>query len=82
MEITELKKRINGMFRACTDMVKTDPSEIAQEKIDNAYNSALINVLLLLEESKCDHDWYEIPETQNKGKWKLCKKCKDWLNYE
>jgi hypothetical protein len=78
----DLIKKINGMFRVCNDMVKTEHSDIEQEKIDNAYNLALTNVLKLLEpEIKCEHDWYSIPNyDENKGFWEICIKCKLWKN--
>lgn len=50
----ELAKRINGMFKVCTDMVKTDPFEILTEQLDDAYNRALIDVLLLIKPVKCE----------------------------
>jgi len=74
----DLIKKINGMFRVCTDMVKTDPKDIEQEKIDDAYNLALTNVLKLLkQENDCEHDWFHINDDL-KGNWDVCKKCKCW----
>ena len=73
-----LIKKINGMFRVCTDMVKIDPKDIEQEKIDDAYNLALTNVLKLLKnDNDCEHDWFHIKD-ELKGNWYLCKKCKCW----
>ncbi len=59
-------------------MIKTDPKDIEQEKMDNAYNSALSDVLNLFQpENECAHDWYDVPD-KSKGNWSLCKKCKCW----
>jgi len=76
----DLIKKINGMFIPCTDMVKTDPKDIEQEKIGNAYNLALTNVLKLLSDNiDCEHDWYNIPNyDEKKGNWAFCDKCKRW----
>lgn len=70
-------KKINGMFRPCNDMVKTDHKDIEQENIDNAYNLALSDVLNLLNtKNDCEHDWYNMPNyCERKGNWALCKKC-------
>lgn len=76
----DLINKINGMFRVCTDMVKTEPKDIEQDKIDDAYNLALTNVLKLLKpEIDCEHDWHNIPNYDGrKGNWALCKKCEHW----
>lgn len=73
----EIIKRIKGMFKVCTDNIKTDHNDIIQEKIDNSYNNALTDVLsLLTKESDCKHEWKNIPEYDlKKGKWSFCKKC-------
>lgn len=75
-----LIKQINGMYRPCTDMIKVNPKDIEQEKIDDAYNLALTNVLKLLKpQIHCEHDWYNIPNyNERKGNWALCKKCNTW----
>lgn len=70
-------KKINGMFRPCNDMVKTDPKDIEQENIDNAYNLALSDVLNLFKKNECKHDWFDIKD-KSKGKWQVCKKCFSW----
>lgn len=48
MDTEYLRQRVSGMFRPCTDMIKTDPKDIEQEKLDSEYNSALYDVLDLL----------------------------------
>jgi hypothetical protein len=75
-----LIKTINGMFRVCTDNIKTDAKDIEQEKIDNAYNLALANVLNVLKpENNCEHNWYNVPNYDTKkGNWAVCDKCKCW----
>ncbi len=73
----DLIKKINGMFRTCTDMVKTDPKDIELENLDNEYNLALTNVLKLLKTNECEHDWFHIKDDM-KGDWDLCRKCKCW----
>jgi len=70
-------KKINGMFRPCNDMVKTDPKDIEQENIDNSYNLALSDVLRLFKKDECNHDWFSIKDN-TKGKWQMCKKCACW----
>ncbi len=76
----DLIKKINLIYRPCTDMVKTDAKDIEQEKLDNEYNLALTDVLKLLkQESDCEHDWYRIPNYDGrKETFDLCKKCKAW----
>ncbi len=76
----DLIKKINGMFRTCTDMVKTDPKDIEQERIDDAYNLALTNVLNLFKlDNDCEHDWSHIPNYDGrKENWDICYKCKCW----
>lgn len=53
-----LIKQINGMFRPCNDMVKTDEKDIEQEKLDNEYNLALTNVVKLLTKYKVNEKNY------------------------
>lgn len=82
--LEELVFKVKSMFRVCTDDIKVDPKDIEQEKIDDAYNLALSNVLeLLITLNTCDHDWYNIPNyDEQKGNWALCQKCKQFKKIE
>ncbi len=74
----ELIKKIEGMFVPCTDMVKTEPKDIEQEKLDAKYNLALTDVLnILKQEDNCQHDWFNVKD-ETKGKWRVCKQCNCW----
>lgn len=73
----DLIKKIKGLYRPCTDMIKIEAKDIQQEKIDDAYNLALTNILLLFEDIECDHDWFHIKD-DIKGDWDVCKNCKSW----
>jgi hypothetical protein len=74
----DLISKIKGMCIVQTDDFKTELEDIKQEQITNAYNKALEDVLYLLKsENSCEHDWYNIPNyDEKKGDWKLCNKCK------
>lgn len=64
------------MFRVSTDNFKVEKADIEQEKIDDAYNLALSNVLQLLKENTdCEHDWRGIPNyNETEDNWAICKK--------